>query len=291
MGEAEAQAGDLLGRAERDREGDERAVGHLEASGGTVLGLDAVDPGGDRRLDPADRTQDLGQEIVGVDRVAQEGATELAVPPPAPGYPIIGRAAVPMGLDRGDQGPARHTRLDQPPEFADAVAEPVLVDGADHAASGLGQGGDPVDLGERAGERLLADHVLAPLESGTHGRRVERGRQADVDQVDIVAGQYLAERGGDLGPGRTGGEGAGAGEVLVADHPHLPEVLEEEQRVEMLGADPGTDDGDPPPAAHGVPSCASASAWARSASSVAAKACACGMARSLRSSTSSISRR
>src|SRR5258708_16858227 len=47
MLEAEAQAADLVLRAERRRERDERAALHQEARRGAILDLDVVDAGGD----------------------------------------------------------------------------------------------------------------------------------------------------------------------------------------------------------------------------------------------------
>src|SRR5260370_38431757 len=60
MLEAEAQAADLVLRAERRRERDERAALHQEARRGAILDLDVVDAGGDAPEDGGDRPHPLG---------------------------------------------------------------------------------------------------------------------------------------------------------------------------------------------------------------------------------------
>ncbi len=59
-----------------------------------------------------------------------------------------------------------------------------------HAVRGrtVGGGGHRLRLGDRVGERLLAEHVLAGLERGDGDLRVGVAGRADVDQVDVVAG-------------------------------------------------------------------------------------------------------
>ena len=83
--EAEAQARDLQGGAERDREAGERAARHQQARDRAVLDLDVVDPGRGAGEHARDRPEHAGQEVVGVDRLAEQGAAELGRLPPRQG--------------------------------------------------------------------------------------------------------------------------------------------------------------------------------------------------------------
>ena len=141
----------------------------------------------------------------------------------------------------------------------------------------------PVRVGERTGDRLLADDVLAGRQRIERHRHVHHRRQADVDDLDIRIGQHGFDAGIDRGNG-SGRLFAGQPRVQVADMGHRETVAERQIAVEMLGADAGTQDGDPP--AHARCPSRVAMACACSASSITLKQCSCPIAVSVRSRTS-----
>ena len=85
------------------------------------------------------------------------------------------------------------------------------------AAGGLGrvEHAPGVDVG--AGHGLLAEDVLARLERGDGHGRVVVVVQADVDGVDVVAGEQVAEVGVDVGDGVQPGHAARLRLVDVGD--------------------------------------------------------------------------
>jgi hypothetical protein len=73
------------------------------------------------------------------------------------------------------------------------VAKSVLKD-RHHSPCRLFLGRDqPVDLGERAGQRLLADDLLTGCQSRQGLRAMQHRRGADVDDVDIAHAQEFVE--------------------------------------------------------------------------------------------------
>ena len=80
IAEHEAQPRDLLGGAERRRQRGQRSIRHLDRNGGAILDLDRVHARRDPGIDAGQRAIDVGQHIVGVDRLRQADAAELARP-------------------------------------------------------------------------------------------------------------------------------------------------------------------------------------------------------------------
>ena len=89
--------------------------------------------------------------------------------------------------------------------------------------SGLGVG-QLVARGERAGERLLADGVLASSEDGDHLLDVDARRCADVDDVDVVAADDLLE-GADRTPDALG-DGRGRVGIEIGDGDDIEAFLQ-----------------------------------------------------------------
>ena len=87
------------------------------------------------------------------------------------------------------------------------------ITGISRRAAALGERGERVDLGERAAERLLADHVPAGLEAAPHGVGVQERRQADVDDVDALVPEDVGEVGAGQGVRQLACELAGARRV------------------------------------------------------------------------------
>lgn len=107
-------------------------------------------------------------------------------------------------------------------------------------SSGVGEGGHPavveadhgdlttcgglfggrrhrLGLGHRVGERLLAQHVLAGFEGGDGDLRMTVARGADVDELDVVAGDQGAPVGLGGGPAVSAGGGPDGGGVPARD--------------------------------------------------------------------------
>ena len=132
----------------------------------------------------------LGEvDDVGADVAERPGASPVLLEPPAHRHrgvrePVLEvlRAHVPDLPD----APFLHELAGQRDGRDTAVGEP---DHRDHALLGgpLGRRGHRLGLGDRVGERLLAQHVLACLESGHGDLGVGVTGRADVDEVDVLA--------------------------------------------------------------------------------------------------------
>jgi hypothetical protein len=100
---------------------------------------------------------------------------------------------------------ARPAGVDQVLQALEPVAPAVLEDRHEPAtAAGLGCG-QLVCGSQRAHERLLAHDVAAGGERGGHLVEVERGRRAQVDDVDVRPLEHLVEAGDGDRPGVAGG--------------------------------------------------------------------------------------
>jgi hypothetical protein len=112
-----------------------------------------------------------------------------------------------------------------------AVGEP---DHRDHAVLGgsLGRSGHRLGLGDRVGERLLAQHVLACIKGGHGDLHVGVTGSADVDEVDVLA----RHQPGPVGLGRVPAEpfgGRGHSVRVPAAQSAHPGV---ERKVEEAGS-------------------------------------------------------
>ncbi len=88
----------LARRAEGHVHGDEGAVGGATDGDRAVLGLDVVHPGGRHRPQLDERAADPGEQVVVVDRVAEDAAAALARPRAAPRrVGVVALAAAPPG--------------------------------------------------------------------------------------------------------------------------------------------------------------------------------------------------
>ena len=149
----------------------------------------------------------MHQHVVQMQRVGDQHAAELGLPFAAPGHGVVFRrracqkvSTVPtIGL-AGDAG------VDDALGLLDAVAVAVLEDRHQHALCDLLGCDDRVDVGERAGQRLLADHVLAGAKRRHDLSRCMPGRVQMSMMSMIVVGQQVVE-----------GCGAALDAELVAD--------------------------------------------------------------------------
>jgi hypothetical protein len=157
-----------------------------------------------------------------------------------------------------------------------------LVDRQD-AASRLPLGRDhAVDLGERAGERLLADDLLAGLERRQHLLAMQPRRRAEIDDIDVRHAEEFIKRGGAPRDRESIGEPHPPRFVDIADRDHaklvgvLPIPLGDVAAADAAANDA---DGEDPAIPHHR---SSAKACAFKASSIALKHRACGIAVSVR---------
>src|SRR6185437_155246 len=114
---------------------------------------------------------------------------------------------------------------------------------------------------------------------------VQERRQTDVDKVDIVAAQYIGIGGDRLRACRRS-DPRHARRIHITDRDDLVECRVGEICVDMRGANSGADHCDAESSAHCRFPNSVAIACAFRASSITLKQCACGIARSVRSSTS-----
>ena len=226
-----------------------------------------------------------------MDSMAHQYPAQFGLPLPTPGHGIVGSFAPPQRLDRADIGLAGKAGVDDALGLLDAVAETVLENRHEPALALLFERDDFVDLLERADERLLADHVFAGGERGLKHRVVHHRRRADVDDVEVIHRQQVVEICGapfDVELVRKLGH---ALRIEVADREDLELVgVGGVALDDVRAADTAADDGnclDVCHCSHAVPR--SASICARIASSMAFKQRACGIAVSVRLSTSAIS--
>ena len=119
---------------------------------------------------------------------------------PEPGLVLVAaaRRAAPRGSAiQSCRYCARTCRTVADPAVGDQLAgqrdrRHPAVGEADHRADAvlggpLGGGGHRLGLGDRVGQRLLAQHVLAGRQRGDRDLGVGVARRADVDEVDVVA--------------------------------------------------------------------------------------------------------
>ncbi len=145
--EGEADAGDLVGRAERSRVNAPSAPDSSSTRGrDAVLDLDRVDARRDAAEQRFERAHQVAEHVVRMDGVAHQHAAELGLPLAAPRHGVIGRLAAPQRLDRADEGLSCKPRVDDRLGLLHAVAEAVLEDRHQLALGGLLDGDDLVDL-------------------------------------------------------------------------------------------------------------------------------------------------
>ena len=158
------------------------------------------------------------------------------------GIRVVGGQVNPEGVDereRPPDGALVDQLLGEPHRGQEAL---LLVDGVDEAA-GAGAAQHSPGLGERRGQGLGAEHVLAGVErrqgdrrvlvrGRDHGHRVDRRLRQEHPVVAVGSGH--AEFGRDLG---------GAGRVGAADGNHLRAGVRAEG-ADVLLAKAGADDGD-----------------------------------------------
>ena len=143
----------------------------------------------DRAVEPFGRVDRVGQQVAG-----HAGAGHLGVEPPQ-GHAalrhvgrdrvvlVVGGAVVERPADAAlvddllGQRDGRHAAVVE----RDHVGHARLLDGGDHL----------LGLGDVHGQRLLADDHLAGLGRGDHDLVVQHVGHADVDQVDVRAGDEL----------------------------------------------------------------------------------------------------
>ncbi len=181
-----------------------------------------------------------------MDRMGQQHTAELGCQSPSPRRLVVFWLASPRGLDSGEIRFPSNTQIDDPLGLSQPIAKTVLKDRHDPPRC-LSFGHDhAVDLGQRPGQRLLADDFLAGRQCGEDLRDVERRRRADVDDVDIVHAQQFVERprampNGEFVPDR--------GEPLFVDiaqrhHPKLVKI--NLVGCDMTATDAATDNGNRP---------------------------------------------
>ena len=113
----------------------------------------------------------------------------------------------PLGARR--ERPAELARRDDPPQL-DVLGPEAQHEADDEQLAGaLGRRDDRLGVLERERDRLLQQHVLARGECPLGGLAVLRGRQADVDDVDVVARERRVEVVGRLRSAQ-GGDARGA---------------------------------------------------------------------------------
>jgi hypothetical protein len=223
-----------------------RSVSHRPRHG-AVLDLDPVDPCRSAREYAGHRTRQPRQQVVGVDGMHQQHPAALGVPAPAPRRLVVIRGPFPRRLDRREVGFAGDPEIDDALGFLHAVAKAVLKD-RHHPPGGSFLGHDyPVNLGERADQRLLADDFLAGRECRQDLLEVKRCRRADVDNVDVVHAQQLVEGPSAPRNGEFVGDGREPACVDVADrlHPKLVGMFAVSPG-DVVAADPAADHADPP---------------------------------------------
>ena len=91
-----------------------------------------------------------------------------------------------LGADVADG--AEPTGLDELAGQGECWHAAVVERGHRETRGALGRGDHRDAFGDRVGERFLAQHVLALLEGGDRDRGVAVAGGADVDDVDVVAG-------------------------------------------------------------------------------------------------------
>ena len=74
-------------------------------------------------------------------------------------------------------------------ELLHAMAEAVLEDREQRAFGGAQRGGDRIAVGERADQRLFADHIHAGGQRLLDQCPMREGWRAEVDDVQIATGQ------------------------------------------------------------------------------------------------------
>ena len=148
VSEAETEFAHLLGRAKRDRGGDQRSGGHFLDDSSAILCLDGVDPRGEPGEHAAHRSQREDQQVVCVNGVTDDRATEFSGFSAAPGHLVIGWQAVPVSLDAGNEWLARDAGCDQPAQPCETVAIPILIDRDNGAAGACRQLLNALDLGK-----------------------------------------------------------------------------------------------------------------------------------------------
>ncbi len=92
-----------------------------------------------------------------------------------------------------DQLPGQGQGRDAAVVEADHGLHPVVLGAPGRRRHGLG-------LGQGVGQRLFDEDVLAGGQGGDGDFRVHEARRADVDDLDVVAGDHLAPVRGGLGP-------------------------------------------------------------------------------------------
>ncbi len=240
--ERQPDAGDLVGAAQGRGERAERARLQLDRGRDAILHLDRIDP---RRHPPEQRFQiahQIGEDIVRMDGMRHQRAAQLAGPLAAPGHRIIVGTAPPQRLDRAHIGGAGKARIDDRLGLLDAVAEPVLEHRHQLAPGALFGRHHLVDLGQRADQRLLADHVFARLQRRDDHRVMHHRRRADVDDVEIVHLQQFVEARGSPFHVELVGEPVHPHRIEVADRQHLELVgIGHVALDDMAAADPAAD--------------------------------------------------
>ena len=268
VAEDEAQPRDLLRRAQRRGERRERAIGHLDRNRRAILDLDRVHAGGDAGVDARQRAVDVGEHVVGMDRLRQADAAEFRRPFSAPGHLVIVRPAPPGRLDGGEIGGAGEPLLHQHLQLLQAGAEPVLEDRVHPALGLLLQRRDAVDVLERTNQRLLADDVSAAGEHLLDHRHMRARRRTEVDDVEAIERQKLVKRTEQMRHGILRAVGFKPLRIEVAQGTDFVELRQGRKGLQVLVTDAEADDGDAEPA-HASASRRTALASAVSANSMA----------------------
>ena len=171
--------------------------------------------------------QPAGEQVEEVDAVLDEDAAASGAVP----EPVFGRQVLVGGvvLEGAVQEVAQDPAADQLPDGVEERVVALHQVGDEQPVVAAGGGDHLVGLRDGQGQRLLADDVLAGLQSHQRLGMVQEGRGRDVDQIDVVA----AQQGGDVLDVRNAeaagsGEGGGAmraGHADELDTADLSEVL------------------------------------------------------------------
>ncbi len=181
-----------------------------------------------------------------MDRMCQQDAAKLGIQSPAPRRFIILGSAVPSRLDGRQIGDSGYSHIDEALGLLHRVAEAVLED-RHHASGSLRFGRDhAVDIRQRSGHGLLAENLLVCRQCSQGLRNMQRGRGADVDDVDVVHAQHVIKGPRAAPNGEFIGDWGKSPFVDIAQSHHPKLVRVPSVSLNMSTADAATDDGDSP---------------------------------------------
>ena len=199
-----------------------------------------------------------------VDRMAEERATKLICFRAAPLDGVVIRTARPMGFHRGHENFAQRPGGREMARFGHAVAKTDLKDWHEHAPGPGRNLCQRIGFGDRPAQGLLTNHMLAGFQRATDRIKMQERRQANVDDVDIRARQQrlIVIRMNRSTTGRR--QGGRACHIAVANDRNFVQIWIGGIAGDMLGTNPGPNNGTPISSAHSRATAASPSlVWNR----------------------------